>query len=238
MRRSVRSAWNAVIAEGVGTFLFLFVALGAAITAEASDAGLIRVALATGLALVVLIPTLAPVSGAHFNPAVTFGVWLVGNIDGRRALAYVLAQSMGAILAATALLPVFATTSGLARPTLGPGIDSLTGVGVEAVLTGVLFVAVVGTAIDSRAPKLGALLIGLAVAAGILMGGPLTAAAMNPARWLGPAIVTGDLSDASVWILGPLLGAGVVALVYRYLLLPVADVSRTPGDPTGDGGAG
>jgi len=155
---------------------------------------------------------------------------------GDRALACVLAQSMGAILAATALLPVFATTSGLARPTLGPGIDSLTGVGVEAVLTGVLFVAVVGTAIDSRAPKLGALLIGLAVAAGILMGGPLTAAAMNPARWLGPAIVTGDLGNAQVWIIGPLIGAGVVALFYRYLLLPVADVARTPGDPTPEDG--
>lgn len=234
----MRSAWNAVIAEGVGTFLFLFVALGAAITAETSDAGLIRVALATGLALAVLILTIAPVSGAHFNPAVTFGVWLLGNIDGRRAIAYVLVQCMGAILAAAALLPVFEITSGLARPALAPGMDPLAGVGIEAVLTAVLFVAVVGTVIDSRAPKLGALLIGLAVAAGILMGGPLTAAAMNPARWLGPAIVTGDLNDASVWIVGPLLGAGVVALVYRYLLLPVADVSRTPGDPTGDGGVG
>ncbi len=232
----MRSAWNAVIAEGVGTFLFLFVALGAAVTAEVSDAGLIRVALATGLALVVLIPTFAPVSGAHFNPAVTFGVWLVGNIDGRRALAYVLVQGMAAIVAAAALLPVFEITSGLARPTLGPRMDPLTGVGVEAVLTAVLFVSVVGTAIDARAPKLGALLIGLAVAAGILMGGPLTAAAMNPARWLGPAIVTGDLGNAQVWIIGPLIGAGAVALFYRFVLLPVADVARTPGRPTPDDG--
>jgi aquaporin Z len=232
----VRSAWNAVIAEGVGTFLFLFVALGAAVTSEASDAGLIRVALATGLALVVLIPSLAPVSGAHFNPAVTFGVWLLGNIDGRRAMAYVLVQCMAAILAAAALLPMFAMSTGLARPALRPGIDPLAGVAVEAVLTAVLLTAVVGTALDKRAPKLGALLIGLAVTAGILMGGPLTGAAMNPARWLGPAIVTGDLSSAQVWITGPLLGAAVVALLYRLLFLPVADVARTPGDPTPEDG--
>lgn len=232
----MRSAWNAIIVEGVGTFLFIFVALGSALTAETSDAGLIRVALATGLALVVLIPTFAPVSGAHFNPAVTFGVWLTGNIDGRRALAYVLGQCMGAILAAAALSQVFEITTGLARPALGPGIDAAAGLGIEAVLTAVLFLAIVGTAIDRRAPKLGALLIGLAVTAGILMGGPLTAAAMNPARWLGPAIATGDLGDAQVWIVGPLIGAAIVAMLYRYLILPVADVARTPGDPTPEDG--
>lgn len=234
----VRSAWNAVIAEGVGTFLFLFVALGAAVTAEASDAGLVRVALATGLALMVLIASIAPVSGAHFNPAVTFGVWLLGNIDGRRALAYVLVQCIGGLLAAAALLPAFGIASGLARPVLGPDLDPLAGAGIEAVLTAVLFMAVVGTVLDPRSPKLGALLIGLAVAAGILMGGPLTAAAMNPARWLGPAVITGELTNAQVWIIGPLLGAAVVALLFRYLLLPAADVTRTPGDPTPDDGLG
>jgi len=114
----------------VGTFLFLFVALGAAITAETSDAGLIRVALATGLALAVLILTIAPVSGAHFNPTVTFGVWLLGNIDGRRAMAYVLVQCMGAILAAAVL---FAAVVGTAIDSRAPKLGApLIGLAVAA----------------------------------------------------------------------------------------------------------
>ena len=77
---------------------------------------------------------------------------------------------------------------------------------IEAILTMVLIVAVFGTAIDPRAPKIGGLAIGLAVAADIFMGGPLTGAAMNPARWFGPAVVSGTYTDWYVWWIGPLVG--------------------------------
>jgi aquaporin Z len=235
----MRNAWNSVLAEASGTFLFFFVGIGSAAMVDWSafagqdPPGLIVVALAHGLVLAVLVSALAAVSGAHFNPAVTFGVWIAGQIPGRRALAYVLAQLIGGILAAWSLRAVFPAdiSAGLGTPALGQAIDPLAGIGIEAVLTVVLLVAVFGTAVDPRGPKVGGLAIGLAVGADILMGGPLTGAAMNPARWFGPAAVTGLWDNAHVWIVGPLLGAAVAALAYRYLFLPEADIARTPATP-------
>ena len=235
----MRSPWNAVIAEAIGTFLFFFVGMGSvavgayALSIGAEPGGLIAVALAHGVVLAVLVSALAAVSGAHFNPAVTFGVWLTGHIHARRAFAYVLAQSIGGLAAAVALravLPAGLQTD-LGLPRLGPGVEPLQGIAIEAILTGVLLVAVFGTAIDLRAHKVGGLMIGLAVAADILMGGQLTGAAMNPARWLAPAAETMIWDNWYVWIIGPLLGAGVAALLYRYFLAPDASGERSPAAP-------
>ena len=96
-----------------------------------------------------------------------------------------------------------------------------------------LLVAVFGTAIDPRGPKIGGLAIGLAVAADILMGGPLTGAAMNPARWFGPAVVSGSFDDRYVWWIGPLVGAAIVALVYRSAWEESAEPEVTPATPEG-----
>ncbi len=235
----MRNAWNAVIAEGAGTFLFLFVGIGSAAMVDWSAItgqelpGLLVVALAHGIVLAVLVSSLGAVSGAHFNPAVTFGVWIAGHIPTRRAGAYVLAQLIGGLAAAWSLRAVFSAqvSPALGTPALGPGIEPLAGIGIEAVLTVVLLVAVFGTAIDPRGPRVGGLLIGFAVGADILMGGPLTGAAMNPARWFGPAGVTGMWQDGHVWIIGPLLGAAVAALAYRFLFLPEADLARRPATP-------
>lgn len=232
-----RNAWNPVIAEGIGTFLFFFVGMGAAsFGAFGAQPELITIALAHGLVLAVLVSAFGAVSGAHFNPAVTFGVWITGNIPARRAAAYVLAQCIGGLGAAIALSLVVGTESRLGVPALAAGIDPIEAIVIEAVLTAVLLTAVFGTAIDPRAPKVGGLFIGLAVAADVMMGGPLTGAAMNPARWLAPAAALRDLSNGHVWILGPLIGAGIMALLYRFLLLPEADLARTPGDPVPDDG--
>lgn len=227
-----RSAWNPVVAEGIGTFLFFFVGMGAASTGPfGAEPQLVNVALAHGLALAVLVSALGAVSGAHLNPAVTFGVWVTGNIPARRALAYVLAQLIGGLAAGIVLTVFLGTESRLGIPALAQGIDGVEGLVIEAVLTALLLTAVFGTAIDPRAPKVGGLFIGLAVTADIMMGGALTGAAMNPARWLASAAALRDFTNAQVWILGPLLGALVMAVVYRYLLLPEADIRKTPGDP-------
>lgn len=234
----MRSAWNGVVAELAGTFLFFFVGMGAAAATGSfvggSDpaSGLIVVALAHGIVLAVLVSALGAVSGAHFNPAVTFGVWVAGQIPARRAVAYVLAQLIGAIVAALAIAYVYPNFVGLGTPGLAASISPAVGIFVEAILTIILLVAVFGTAIDRRAPKVGGLAIGFAVAADILMGGPLTGAAMNPARWFGPAVVSGNWDNSYVWIVGPLIGAAIAALAYRYLFLPESDPLRTPAEPT------
>ena len=235
----MRSPWNALIAEIAGTFLFFFVGIGAAATLDRAGvvdgaAALVVIALAHGVVLAVMVSALGAVSGAHFNPAVTFGVWIAGQIPGRRAVSYILAQLIGGVAAAWALRAVFpaSVSPTLGRPTVGAGIDPLVAVGIEAVLTAVLLIAVFGTAIDPRGPKVGGLAIGFAVAADILMGGPLTGAAMNPARWFAPAAVTGVWDNSFVWILGPLIGAAFAALAYRYFFLPEADLLRTPAEPT------
>jgi aquaporin Z len=242
-----RRAVAPIVAELAGTFLFIFVGMGAVASLDRATglsslasggidpaAGLIVVALAHGVVLAVMVSALGAISGAHFNPAVTFAVWLSGNLPWRRAAAYVVAQLIGGLLAGLVLRSIFPVnvSAGLGTPALGSGIDVLGGILVEAVLTVVLLAAVFGTAIDPRAPKLGGLAIGLAVAADILMGGPLTGAAMNPARWFGPAAVTGMGDNGLVWIIGPLLGAAVVALAYRFLFAEEASLARTPAEPT------
>jgi MIP family channel proteins len=227
-----------LVAEALGTFLFFFVGAGAVVLgAHSADAngGLVGVALAHGLALAVLVSALGPISGGHFNPAVTFGVWITGRIEPAMAGMYVAAQLVGAVGAGFALRAVFPEASweqaALGTPAVDPAIGVTGAIVVEAVLTVVLLIAVFGTAIDRRAPKLGGLAIGLAVAADVLMGGPLTGAAMNPARWFGPAVASGTYADWYVWWIGPLLGAAVAALIYRYALEDRADPDVRPATP-------
>jgi len=238
----MRSAWNPIVAEIVGTFLFFFVGIGAVGALQFVNAGkpvdpaaaLVVAALSSGLALAVLVSALGAVSGAHFNPAVTFGVWAAGHIPWRRGTAYVLAQLIGAILAAQAVRWVFPAEiyPNLGIPQLATGFGPLAGIMVEAILTIVLVTAVFGTAVDPRAPKTGGLVIGLAVGADILMGGAITGAAMNPARWFGPAAVTWNWDNSYVWIVGPLVGAAIASLLYRFVFQEAADPLRTPADPT------
>jgi MIP family channel proteins len=217
----------ALIAEAFGTFLFFFVGAGSVVLGDylaangGTGPGLLGVALAHGLVLAVLVSALGAVSGGHFNPAVTLGVWIMGKVTPVRAALYVVAQLVGGLAAGLALKVVFADAwqaSNIGTPALGAGITPAVGIGVEAVLTALLVLAVIGTAVDPRAPKIGGLAIGLAVAADILVGGPLTGAAMNPARWFGPAVAAGAYADWYVWWIGPAIGAAVAALIYRSAL--------------------
>jgi MIP family channel proteins len=230
----------ALVAEAVGTFLFFFVGAGSVVLASylgAAGPGLVGIAFAHGLALAVLVSALGAVSGGHFNPAVTVAVRLAGRIEWQTAATYVLAQLVGAAAAGYALVAVMpqsaVNTSFAGTPTLDPGIGIAAGIAIEAVLTLVLVLAVFGTAIDARAPRLGGMAIGLAVAADILMGGPLTGAAMNPARWFGPALASGHWDNWFVWWIGPLIGAIVGAVIFRYALEGEAQPDVTPATPQG-----
>jgi len=230
----------ALVAEAVGTFLFFFVGAGSVVlTTHAGDGGpgLVGVALAHGLALAVLVSAFGAISGGHFNPAVTVAVRLAGRIEWSHAVMYVIAQLIGALGAGLALRAVFPESSwsptNIGTPALGDGIGVGAGIAIEAVLTVLLILTVFGTAIDPRAPKIGGLAIGLAVAADILMGGPLTGAAMNPARWFGPAVASGAYADWYVWWIGPLIGAIVAAVLYRYVFAGEAEPEVSPATPEG-----
>lgn len=217
----------ALIAEALGTFLFFFVGAGSVVLGDylaangGTGPGLLGVALAHGLALAVLVSALGAVSGGHFNPVVTLAVWIMGKVTPGRAALYVVAQLLGGLAAGLALKAIFVDAwqaSNIGTPALGAGISPVMGIAVEAVLTALLVLAVIGTAVDPRGPKIGGLAIGLAVTADILVGGPLTGAAMNPARWFGPAVAAGAYADWYVWWIGPAIGAAAAAFIYRSTL--------------------
>jgi MIP family channel proteins len=215
--------WNAIVAEMVGTFLFFFIGMG---SVAAAGVDRTMIAFAHGLALAVMVSALGAVSGGHFNPAVTMGLWLASRMTGRRALAYIIAQLIAAIAAAATIGYVFNSSAAVTQnvPALADGVDPVRGLVMEAIATAGLLVAVFGTAVDPRAPRtIGGLGIGFAVAAGILAIGPMTGGAMNSARWFGPAVVANDYTNLYVWILGPFTGAAIVAVIYRLFFLPEAD---------------
>ena len=160
------------------------------------------------------------VSGGHFNPAVTLGVAVTGAFPWRRVLPYWLAQLVGAIATGLFLKLVFpdaiARATQLGTPTVASGIEPAIGAVLEAALTFFLVLAVLGTAVSPSAPRIAGFGIGLAVFVDILMGGPLTGAAMNPARYFGPAIVAGFYESWWVYLVGPLAGGALCGLVWRY----------------------
>jgi MIP family channel proteins len=213
--------------EFLGTFTLCFIGEGAIcihqMTAPA-ESGLLAVAIAHGLALAVMISALGAVSGAHFNPAVTFGFLVTRRMSLPSAVAYWVAQLAGA-LAASALLVTIVPDAvwqavHLGAAGLQANLTPLGGIIVEFVLTFFLVTAVWGTAVDERRPSIGGFGIGLAVTMDILVGGPLTGAAMNPARALGPALVAGFWQDHWVFWVGPMLGGAAAALFYDRVVMP------------------
>ena len=223
-----RTLISSLVAELVGTLLLVLL-WGAAVIVNASsggELGLVGVALASGLAVAALGTAFAPVSGGQFNPAVTIGLWLVGRVRTIEGIRIVVAQVLGGVGAGFALKFTFSGfDAGDTAWTIGNGgtvavadsLSQITAISIEAILTAVLVYTVLLATADARAPKLGALLVGGVVTANILIGGLLTGAAMNPARWFGPALAMGDLSAAAVYIVGPLVGAVVAAITVRYL---------------------
>lgn len=214
----------ALAAEAIGTFIFFFVGAGAVVTSQIPGVrtGLVEIALAHGLALAVMVSAFGAISGGHFNPAVTIGVWVAGRISAGVAVAYVVAQLLGAAVAGIVLRLVFLPTLWvpvyLGTPVLGYGVGPNKGILIEAILTMALLLAVLLTAVDERAPRtIAGFGIGLTVAFDILVGGPLTGAAMNPARHFGPALASGFWENVHVYWIGPIVGAVVAALLYRYL---------------------
>ena len=221
------ATWRAVLAELIGTLLFVFVGAGSVVVVTGvigvspldDAAALTAIALAHGLAIAVVVAGTAKISGGHVNPAVTFGAVITGRMKLTTGVLYVGAQLTGAVIGA---LLLEAAVVGEVEGSLGAhalNLSALDGEGggvlVEAVLTFVLVFTVFATAIDPRGmANLAPIAIGLAILIDHLVGVPLTGASMNPARSFGPALVADVWDNHWVYWVGPLAGGGIAALAY------------------------
>jgi len=212
------------VAEFIGAFTLIFVGGGAGIVAAhygTSSGGLVGVALANGLAIAIMVSNLGHISGGHFNPAITPSFLVTRRIRAEIAAVYWVAQLLGAIFAALILRYIFSKLGGLAGATPVPHIHEDKALVLEIVMTFFLVIAVWATAVDPRGAfkAIAGLAIGLTITIDVLMGGPLTGAAMNPARAFGPEIAGGPWTGWWIYWIGPALGALLAAWLYEYLYL-------------------
>ncbi len=214
----IRREMVAYVAEAIGTFGLVFAGCGAIMIDSASHGQIthVGVGLVFGLIITVMIYALGHISGAHLNPAVTLAFVLVRHFPLRRLLGYWLAQLVGATLAAGCLRLLVGDIGHLG--TTLPAGTVWQSFGLEFLLTFFLMFVIMAMATDTRAVgQAAALAIGATVALEALFAGPISGASMNPARSLGPALVSWTWTAQWVYLFAPLLGAVVGALVYRWI---------------------
>jgi aquaporin NIP len=206
-----------LVAEAVGTFALVFAGAGAIVVDTRTHAlGHVGVAITFGLVIMAMIYAVGHVSGAHFNPAVTFAFALTRHFPWTRAIAYWGAQVAGALLAACLIRASLGTEAHLGA-TLPSGSQGQSFVW-ELVLTFFLMFVIMAVATDTRAVgEAAAIAIGGTVGLDAMFGGPISGASMNPARSLGPALVGGNLQALWLYIVAPLAGAALGALTYQFV---------------------
>ena len=214
------------VAEFVGTFALIFIGAGSIMAAAAvTEPAYVGPALAHGLVIAIMVSAVGHISGGHFNPAITLGFLVTRRIEPVLALIYWLAQLAGAVAGALLLRfsfpQVIREPTGLGVPQVNVQISSAWGMVLEAVMTFLLVWVVFATVTDPRGTfkSIAGLAIGLTITVSVLMAGPLTGAALNPARAFGPQIVENVWTDAWVWYVGPVIGGALAALAYEWLYL-------------------
>jgi MIP family channel proteins len=172
------------------------------------------------LALAIVVAAIGHVSGAHVNPAVTLGMAATGKFPWNYTPIYVGAQLAGAVLAALATWLMFGgagarSEASLAATYPAQGVGDLQAFLVEILITFILVFVVMAVATDDRAPAaIAPIAVGFALAVGVFIAGPVTGGSVNPARYLGPMVVAGDLTSVWLYILGPIIGGVLGALLY------------------------
>jgi MIP family channel proteins len=218
-----------LLAEFIGTFALIFIGAGAGAVVGGSVGlpGIVAIAFAHGLTVMVFAFTYGSVSGGHFNPSVTVGVLAAGAMSVGEAAGYIVSQLIGGILGALLLRTILGgAETGLGTPELARNlalgtttltVTSWAGFMIEAMLAFFLVTVVLGTAVAGRARNFAPLAIGMTLTLNILMGGALTGAAFNPARALGPMVATGNFSDAWLYLAAPIVGAVAAAILHTGL---------------------
>jgi len=230
---SLKQGRQAYVAEFIGTFGLVFfgsmsiiIFLGNVLGMSSLPASFLGVALATGLILMVMVYTFISISGCHVNPAVTITAVALGKMEPTDGVAYVLAQVLGAILGGALDWVIQPGNGGLINfgvpaPTPYIGSSELMATFVELIITFFLMLSVYAVLYSGKVhPAASGLLIGMTLAADILIAGPLTGAAANPARWLGPAVASLDFNSFWVYWVGPIAGALLGGFTYDRLLMP------------------
>jgi aquaporin Z len=237
-----RDLWKACVAEFIGPFALVVAGVGAIISTQnlADGGNLVAVALAHGLAIGLMVAALGHISGGHFNPAVTISMLATGQVSVTRAVGYIIAQLLGAVVGAGILTVIFPALGEMGRNNigvnlgvlgLGPDVTIAGAVVMEAIMTFFLLLVIFGTAVDPRGPRaIAGLAIGLIISMDILAGGRVTGAGMNPARAFGPALVQQDFTNWWIYWVGPITGGVIAAFAYKYFWLsengPAAPVLR------------
>jgi len=209
-------------AEFIGTFVLTFMGCGSAVFLGCAPAGgHLAVALAFGLSIVAMAYTIGGVSGCHINPAVSLAMLLNKRLSISEFTGYVISQVIGAIVAA-ALLKIFISfgikdlTGGLGANGVGAGglVGALI---IEIILTFIFIFTILGVTANDRMASVAGIVIGLTLTFVHIVGIPLTGTSVNPARSIGPALFAGKAALADLWvfILAPLVGAALAAVVYQ-----------------------
>ncbi len=205
------------LAEAFAAFALVFAGCGAIVADQRSGGaiGVVGIGLVFGLVIMVMVYATGHLSGAHINPAVTIAFTMTRHFPARDALAYIAAQLSGAVTAGGVLLAVWPNRPahlGATVPSVGVG----SAVVYEAILSAFLMFVIMAVATDTRAVgAAAAIAIGGTVGLDALFGGPVTGASMNPARSLGPALVSGTWTSFWIYVAGPLLGAAAGAFAYQ-----------------------
>jgi MIP family channel proteins len=208
---------RALVAEVIGTFALVFAGAGAImVDAKTGALGHVGVSLVFGLVIMAMIYAVGHVSGAHFNPAVTFAFSLSRHFPWPRAAGYWAAQATGAVLAAALLRASLGNIASLGA-TLPSGSQAQSFLW-EIVLTFFLMFVIMAVATDTRAVgEAAAIAVGGTVGLDALFGGPISGASMNPARSFGPAVVSGNLHALWIYLVAPPIGAALGALAYGFV---------------------
>ena len=220
VRDARRETWAAYIAEGLGTFGLVFAGCGAIMIDTLSHGQIthVGVGLVFGLIIAVMIYAFGHISGAHFNPAVTLAFVLARHFPVKRLFGYWTAQLLGSLLAAGCLRLLLGNVVHLGATLPAGGGGAWQSFALETLLTFFLMIVIMAMATDTRAVgQAAALAIGATVGLEALFAGPISGASMNPARSLGPALMSWTWSAQWIYILGPMLGAVAGAYVYRWL---------------------
>lgn len=216
------------IAEAVGTFILVFAGTGAVMVNQLSNGAVthLGISFVFGAVVAALIYTLGHISGAHFNPAVTLAFWASGFFPRKHVLTYILAQSLGAVVASVALFASLGPVANLGA-TLPLNDNWLQSFVLETILTFILMFVILGSGLDRRAPiGFAGVAIGLTVGLEAAFMGPITGASMNPVRSLGPALVAGLWQHHWLYWVAPILGAQLAVLIYRQLSNNFQDMIR------------